>query len=479
MMSDTGPQAMEMIEAPDTRPGIPLPLGANITMEGTQFSIFSRHATSVSLVLFESEEPDAAYTVITLNPQVNKTGDIWHIWVRGVGQGSVYGYRIDGPYDPSQGHRFNRHKLIVDPYARAITDNFRWDISRAKGFSTRSGSVDLSYSRTDNTKEAPRCIVMAHGSRNGDRPLNIPHEDSIIYELHLKGFTCHPSSGGENRGTYRGLTEKIGYLKELGITSVEILPIQEFDEDDNIFTNPLTGERLKNYWGYSTFAFFAPKGSYSRPGPKGHQVAEFRDMVKAFHDAGIEVILDVVFNHTAEGDQNGPTICFRGIDNSIYYILEEDRRFYKNFSGCGNTMNCNHPLVRDFILECLRYWVIEMKIDGFRFDLASILGRDRNGELIANPPLIEIIEEDPILRNTKIIAEAWDASGAYQIGDFPGRWAEWNGIYRDDVRKFWRGDKNSAGTFATRVTGARTFTRTPSTDRAGASTSSPAMTGSP
>ncbi len=444
---------MDNEQKPDIRPGKPLPLGAHAGTKGTQFSLFSRNALSVSLLLFESDTYDSRYSTLPLDRIKNRTGDIWHIWVEGITHGQIYGYKIDGPYDPGKGHRFNRNKLLVDPFARAITDNYRYDLTQAKGFSDTSTEKDLSFSSADSVTHVPKSIVIGLLPDKDDRPLNIPPEETIVYELHVKGFTCHESSRTAARGTYAGIIEKIPYLKDLGITSVELLPIQEFDDDDNIFFNPVTGEKLKNYWGYSTFAFFAPKGTYAKSGPTGHQVEEFKGMVKGFHDAGMEVILDVVFNHTAEGDQNGPTISFRGIDNSIYYILEDNRRFYKNYSGCGNTFNCNHPLVREFILDCLRYWVIEMKIDGFRFDLASILGRDMKGNLLSNPPLIEKIEEDPILRNTKIIAEAWDAAGAYQVGNFPGRWAEWNGKYRDDVRKFWRGDPGSSGNFATRVTG--------------------------
>ncbi len=434
-------------------PGIPLPLGANIVRDGTQFSIFSRNATSVSLALFHSSAADSPCDILELDPVENKTGDIWHIWVQGISEGQIYGYYIDGPYEPAYGHRFNPNKLLLDPYARAITDNFEWDLLISRGYNPDSPELDISFSRVDSTPFVPRSIVINSITDNTDRPLNLNVSDLVIYELHLKGYTCHESSGVTNPGTFRGLTEKIPYLKELGITAVELLPIQEFDQEDTIFRNPVTGEKLKNYWGYSTLAFFAPKGRYSASGATGEHVREFREMVAAFHDAGIEVILDVVFNHTGEGDEKGPTLSFRGIDNSIYYILEEKKRYYRNYSGCGNTFNCNHPLVRDFILNCLRYWVIEMKVDGFRFDLASILGRDEDGNILSNPPLIDKIEEDPILRNTKIIAEAWDAAGAYQVGSFPGRWAEWNGKFRDDVRKFWRGDPGSIGSFSTRVTG--------------------------
>jgi isoamylase len=436
-----------------TSPGYPLPLGAHYTKHGIQFSIFSRHCTAVTLLLFENDQADSPYQEIRLDPDVNRTGDIWHILVEGLADRQIYAYNIDGPYRPEEGHRYNRNKLILDPNARAITGFRTWDMTRALGYDPASPALDLSFSDVDSTPYMPRCIAMPKPrERHGGSPL-IHERDYIIYELHVKGFTCHGSSGVSAPGTYRGLTEKIPYLKELGVNAVELMPVQEFDAEDNTNLNPLTGEKLKNFWGYNTVAFFAPKGSYSASGTMGEQVAEFREMVNAFHDAGIEVILDVVFNHTAEGDETGPTISFRGIDNSIYYILREDRRLYMNFSGCGNTFNCNHPLVRDFIMDVLRYWVIEMGVDGFRFDLASILGRDQAGRIMSNPPLIEKIGEDPILRNTKIIAEAWDAAGAYQVGEFPGRWAEWNGKYRDDIRRFWRGDRNSVGSFATRVAG--------------------------
>ena len=287
-----------------------------------------------------------------------------------------------------------------------------------------------------------------------DRPLKIPIRDTIIYETHIRGLTCHPSSQVKHPGTFQGLIEKIPYLKELGITAVELLPIQEFDEWEIMRKDPTSGKQLMNYWGYSTISFFAPKGRYSSSGAMGEQVREFKKMVRELHKAGIEVILDVVFNHTAEGDETGPTLCFRGLDNTIYYLLDDGGRSYRNYSGCGNTLNCNHPLVRGFILDCLLYWVVEMHVDGFRFDLASILGRDQDGRILENPPLIERIAENAVLRDTKIIAEAWDAAGAYQVGSFPGtRWAEWNGRFRDDVRCFWRGDSGMVPQLATRLAG--------------------------
>ncbi len=436
-----------------TAPGLPYPFGANIINDGVQFAIFSRYATSVELLLFHSSDQYAEYTVFDLDPLFNKTGDIWHIWIEGIGNGQVYGYRIDGEYSPAKGHRFNKHKLLIDPYARALTGNFKWDLTKARGVILDAEHESESFSTEDSTSHVPKNIVLNGRNEVQRNPIRIPENDLIIYELHVKGYTADKSSGVSAAGTFRGLTEKIPYLKELGINAVELLPIHEFDEFENINTNPLTGERLKNFWGYSTIAFFAPKSKYSSSGSTGEQVQEFRDMVREFNNAGIEVILDVVFNHTHEGDHRGPTLSFRGIDNSIYYILDNDKSRYKNFSGCGNTVNCNHPHVRQLIVDSLRYWFIEMGVDGFRFDLASILGRDQKGEMLSNPPLIEWIEEDPILRNAKIIAEAWDAGGAYQVGKFPGRWAEWNGRFRDDVRRFWRGDKDVKGEFATRITG--------------------------
>jgi len=436
-----------------TKPGFPIPLGANVKDGGVQFAIFSRNASEVILVLFQDAEPESKFIELNLDSDYNKTGDIWHIWIKGLTHGQLYGYRIDGKYAPIEGNRFNKNKLLIDPYARAITDNFKWNFSHARGYDANSSEGDFSFSDTDSAPFVPKSIVIDNRIDLNDRQLKRASNETIIYELHVRGFTKDKSSKTTYPGTYKGLAEKIPYLQELGITAIELLPIQEFDEFENININPKTGEKLKNFWGYSTLAFFAPKGTYAFKGTMGEQITEFKEMVKAFHDADIEVILDVVFNHTSEGDEHGPTISFRGIDNQIYYLLEDNKRFYKNYSGCGNTFNCNHPLVREFILDCLRYWVIEMKIDGFRFDLASILGRDVNGDILSNPPLIERIEEDPILKDTKIIAEAWDAAGAYQVGEFPGRWAEWNGKFRDDVRKFWRGDKNSSGNFATRFTG--------------------------
>ena len=314
---------------------------------------------------------------------------------------------------------------------------------------------DLSFSNEDDIQWQAKCLVSDNDFNwQDDRRLHLAWADTVIYESHVRGFTVHPSAKVTQPGTYLGLIEKIPYLKELGITAVELMPVQEFFENELVRNNPLNGKRLRNYWGYSTVAFFAPKESYASRREPGGQLIEFKTMVKTLHRAGIEVILDIVFNHTAEGNESGPTLNFRGLDNRIYYLLGDDRRYYKNYSGTGNTLNSNHPVVRDYILDCLRHWVMEMHVDGFRFDLASALGRDAQGNLIANPPLLERIAEDPILRDVKLIAEAWDAGGAYQVGSFPGqRWSEWNGRFRDDVRRFWRGDIGMLGAFANRIAG--------------------------
>ena len=437
-----------------TTPGTPLPLGTTLSENGVQFSVFSRHATAVVLQFFNSARENDLSGEIILDPGLNKTGDIWHVFVEGIRPGQLYGYRADGPYRPREGLRFNKNKLLLDPYTRAVSGNFNWDLSDARSYDSNSPEGDLSFSTLDSAGGAPKSIVVDNSFDWGDdRPLKIPMKDTIIYETHIRGLTCHPSSGVRHPGTFQGVIEKIPYLQQLGITAVELLPIHEFDEREIMRTDPTTGRKLTNYWGYSTIGFFAPKGLYSTSGSMGEQVQEFKKMVIALHKAGIEVLLDVVFNHTAEGDETGPTLCFRGLDNTIYYLLADGGRRYKNFSGCGNTVNCNHPVVRDLILDCLLYWAIEMHVDGFRFDLASILGRDQEGTILKNSPLIERIAENPVLRDTKIIAEAWDAGGAYQVGGFPGRWAEWNGHYRDDIRRFWRGDSGMVSQLATRLAG--------------------------
>ena len=439
----------------EVRLGVPLPLGAHQRSDGVNFALFSRHATRVRLELFDHPEDQAPTKTIALDPAHHRTGDVWHAWIKGVQPGQLYGYQVEGPYKPEKGHRFNPNKLLVDPLAPALTGMDNWDFGPARGYDPSSSRADLSYSELDDTGTMPKSIfTQEHFDWEGDQPLRHAASDTVIYEVHVRGFTIHESSGVDCPGTYRGLVEKLPYLKELGVTAVELMPVQEFNECAMVRVNPLTGERLRNYWGYDPVSFVAPKASYAHARGLGQQKLEFKEMVKAFHEAGIEVILDVVFNHTAEGNELGPTISFRGLDNDIYYILAEDKRFYRDFTGTGHTFDANHPVVRDLILAALRHWVVEMHVDGFRFDLASVLGRDEQGDLLPNAPLLERIAEDPILREARIIAEAWDAGGAYQVGSFSERrWAEWNGHYRDDVRRFWRGDAGMVGLFASRICG--------------------------
>jgi len=437
------------------KPGSPLPLGTQIVNGGVNFALFSRHAQAVELLLYETPDASKHHRRIVLNPVQNRSGDIWHVWLHGLGHGQAYAWCVDGPYQPRQGMRYNRHRLLLDPYATALTYTERWDFGNAHGFDPDSPRGDLSFSCKDNEPWMARCLISAEEfDWQGDQPLRHRWADTVIYEAHVRGLTIHPSARVKHPGTYQGLMEKIPYFKALGITTVELLPIQEFNENELTRTNPFSGEQLRNYWGYNPVAFFAPKQSYANHQDNGSHVREFKQMVRALHKAGIEIILDVVFNHTAEGNRLGPTLCLRGLDNPIYYLLEEDPRFYRDYTGCGNTINCNHPVVRDLILDCLRYWVIEMHVDGFRFDLAAVLGRDEAGNIMHNPPLLERIAEDPLLRNVKLIAEAWDAGGAYFVGTFPGqRWSEWNARYRDDVRRFWRGDPGMTGALASRLCG--------------------------
>ena len=442
-------------ERSDDQTGSPLPLGTQECGGGVNYAIFSRYDSRVRLELFDHPEDAAPARVIDLDSGRNRTGDVWHVWVEGVGPGQLYAYRVDGPYKPAEGHRFNFNRLLFDPFAAAISLLPPWDFASARGYDPLAPERDLALSKLDNSRSMPKCVFVNEPFEwAGDQPLRHPWSQTVIYEVHVRGFTIHPKSGVDHPGTYRGLTEKIPYLRTLGVTAVELMSVQEFNETSVTRSNPQTLQPLRNYWGYDPVAFFAPKASYSSSGGLGQQKLEFKEMVRAFHQAGIEVILDVVFNHTAEGDELGPTLCFRGMDNAIFYTLAGDKRYYKNYTGTGNTINANHPVVRDHILAALRYWMVEMHVDGFRFDLASVLGRDGVGNLLANAPLLERIAEDPILRDVKIIAEAWDAAGAYQVGSFSERrWAEWNGRYRDDVRRFWRGDEGMLGLFASRICG--------------------------
>ena len=443
-------------ESGEIRAGSPLPFGAHQRAGGINFALFSRNATRVVLELYESPDVSSASRVIDLDPARHRTGDVWHVWVRGITSGQLYGFRIDGPFQPEQGHRFNVNKLLLDPFATTLVGTSNWNFEAAHGYDSSSNLSDLSFSTVDNAGSTPKCMLTeTHFDWEGDLPLRHNAMDAVIYETHIRGFTIDPSSRAVHPGTYRGLTEKIPYLQDLGVTAIELMPVQEFNETELSRINPISKERLRNYWGYNPAAFLAPKETYACLGSSGRQTLEFREMVKSFHRAGIEVILDIVLNHTAEGSELGPTICLRGIDNSIYYMLLEDqRRYYRDFSGVGNTLNANHPVVRDFIMQVLRYWVIDMHVDGFRFDLASVLGRDEHGNLLENAPLLESIAEDPILRDVILIAEAWDAGGAYQVGSFSeSRWAEWNGRFRDDVRRFWLGEPGMMGSFASRICG--------------------------
>ena len=441
----------------EVRTGSPLPIGGTHQQgDGVNFVLFSRNATGVRLELYRHPDDSSPTRIVDFDPLRHRTGDIWHIWVRGVAVGQLYGYRIEGPYSPEEGHRFNPHKLLLDPYARAIAGVRDWDFAAARGYDSSSSLTDLSLSTVDNAGTTPKCIITRDDfDWELDTPPKHSASDTVIYETHVRGFTIHLSSGVAHPGTFAGLIEMIPYLKDLGVTAIELMPVLEFNENESELLNPVSGEKLKDYWGYNPVAFFAPKQSYSFEGSKRLQTVEFREMVKAFHRAGIEVILDIVLNHTAESNELGPTICLRGIENSIYYMLQENEcRYYKDFTGVGNTLNANHPVVREFVTGVLRYWVMHMHVDGFRFDLASVLGRDGHGNILRDAPLLEGIAEDPILRDVKIIAEAWDAGGAYQVGDFSTRrWTEWNGKFRDDVRRFWAGDAGMIGTFAGRICG--------------------------
>src|SRR5256712_1731472 len=414
------------------------PLGATPSPNGVNFSLFSRHATGVQLLLFDRVDDAQAARVVRLDPSANRTYYYWHVFLPDVQPGQLYGYRVDGPSDPSSGIRFDPAKVLLDPYGRGVV-------------------VPETYSRRaacgpgDTTATAMKSVLTDVSAYDweGDTPLQRPSSRTIIYEMHVRGFTRHPSSGvsGRARGTYAGVIERIPYLQQLGITPVELLPVFQFDAQD-------APPGRVNYWGYAPISFFAPHQRYSSRQDPLAPVNEFRDMLKALHRAGIEVILDVVFNHTAEGDHRGPTLSFRGLDNPTYYILEEDRSRYANYSGTGNTLNANHPIVRRMVLDSLRYWVETMHVDGFRFDLASILDRDESGNAMPNPAVLWDIESDPVLAGTKLIAQAWDAARPYQGGGFIGdSWREWNGRVRDDVRSFFRGEEGLVERLADRLIG--------------------------
>jgi isoamylase len=427
--SDSGPCPTGRIAGLDVRAGRPLPFGATRVPGGINFSVYSTGATSVTLVLFRrgAEEPFAELEF----PDCYRTGSVYAMTVFGLSADDFeYGYRIDGPWQPERGDRYDSSHILTDPYATAIGGRETWGEQDDRKYRYRA-------------RVAPDDFDWA-----GDRPLNLPMQDLVIYEAHVRGFTRHPSSGVHWPGTFAGLAERIPYLAELGVNCVELMPVLEFDENEN------RPAGLHNYWGYSTVGFFAPKASYAAASRYGRQSDELKNLVKQLHAAGIEVILDVVFNHTAEGDERGPTLSFRGLDNRVYYMLTPDGHYY-NFSGTGNTVNCNHPVVLNFVLDCLRYWVSEYHVDGFRFDLAAVLGRASDGAPLANPPLLETLASDPVLMHTKLIAEAWDAGGLYQVGSFPDycRWSEWNGRYRDAIRRFLKGEPGTVSEMADRLVG--------------------------
>ncbi len=436
MSSTTGLATPKPVSLPGT--GQSFPIGATLVNGGANFSVFSRSAQRIELLLFDRVDDARPSRVIPMDPSTNRTYHYWHVSVPGLEAGQIYGFRAFGAFEPDRGLRFDPSKVLLDPYGRAI-------------------AVPKNYSREaaclgdENAATAMKSVLadLTAYDWEGDVPLHRPWARTIIYEMHVRGFTAHPSSSlpESKRGTYAGLIEKIPYLQQLGITAVELLPVFQFDPQD-------APRGRTNYWGYSPVSFFAPHQAYSSRQEPLAALDEFRDMVKTLHRAGIEVILDVVFNHTAENGHDGPTQCFRGLDNPTYYLLCEDRSRYANFTGTGNTLNANHPVIRRMIVDSLRYWVTEMHVDGFRFDLASVLARDSSGTVMANPPVLWDIESDPVLAGTKMIAEAWDAAGLYQVGSFVGdSWKEWNDHFRDDVRDFFRGANDSVGRMADRLLG--------------------------
>lgn len=407
------------------------PFGALTDPDGIHFSVFSQSATAMRILLYSCVDDREPTLSIELDPHHDKIGNVWNRFLPNLTSGQLYHFQADGPFRPEHGLWFDGNARLIDPYCNALAGDFQ--------------------SSTDGVIRPPKCVAIDHAfDWQADRPPKIPIQDSILYEMHLAGLTKHPSSGVSKPGTYLGAIEKIPYIKDLGVTAVELLPIHEFPILD------FRGQTLKhqNYWGYDPLALFAPHRGYAHAKQPGAQVHEFKTLVREFHKAGIEVILDVVFNHSCEGGERGPVLSMKGLENPVYYILNSDGAHYSNYTGCGNTINCNHPICREWILHCLRHWVHNYHIDGFRFDLASILCRDRTGHLLPHSPLVELISEDPMLADTKLIAEAWDAAGAYQVGAFGGRrWSEWNGLFRDDIRKFWRGDEGRTGVLATRLSG--------------------------
>ena len=434
---NTGLLPLDVVEGFKIRPGFFRMYGACVASNGVSFTINSHGATRCTLLLFKPQAPKP-YARIPF-PDSYRIGDTYSMLVFDIKPDEFeYAFSFDGPYEPAKGLLFNEENVLLDPYSRAVTGQRKWG-------EKPEGGKDFEYRAR---------VVKSNFDWGNIKQLEQPFEDLVIYETHVRGYTKDKSSGVSAPGTFAGLKDKIPYLKDLGINAVELMPIFEFDEMES--ARVVDGVQLYNYWGYNTVSFFAPNTSYAFNEEHNHEGDELKSLIKALKENGIEVILDVVFNHTAEGNEMGPCFSFKGIDNNVYYMLTPDAHYY-NFSGCGNVMNCNHPVVRSFIIDCLRHWAIEYRVDGFRFDLASILGRDQNGAPMANPPILESLAFDPVLGKMKLIAEAWDAGGLYQVGSFPSwnRWAEWNGRYRDDMRSFLKGDDGMAGNAITRITGSR------------------------
>jgi isoamylase len=432
-------------------PGKPYPLGATYDGKGVNFALFSENAIAVQLCLFKEASEEKEYACIQMREQ---TDHVWHVYIPGLKPGQLYGYRVDGPHEPAEGHRFNAHKLLIDPYAKAINGRIEWsDAMFGYPINDPGDERDLKFDPTDSAAGMNKSVVIdpAYDWEGVERP-NTPLSKSVIYELHVKGFTVqHPELDPSIRGTYKGLASPpvIDYLKRLGITAVELLPVHHFVNDKNLVDKGLT-----NYWGYNSIGFFAPYSEYCSSGSMGEQVKEFKEMVKAFHKEGIEVILDVVYNHTAEGNHYGPTLSFKGIDNIVYYRqVPENKRYYMDYTGTGNSISMLHARPLQLVMDSLRYWVTEMQVDGFRFDLASTLARGLH-EVGKLSTFLDTIHQDPIISQVKLIAEPWDVGeGGYQVGNFPVRWAEWNGKYRDSLRRFWKGDESQVGELANRLTG--------------------------
>lgn len=434
---NTGLLPLDVVEGFKIRPGFFRMYGACVASNGVSFTINSHGATRCTLLLFKPQAPKPYARI--LFPDSYRIGDTYSMLVYDIKPDEFeYAFSFDGPYEPAKGLLFNEENVLLDPYSRAVTGQRKWG-------EKPEGGKDFEYRAR---------VVKSSFDWGNIKQLEQPFEDLVIYEIHVRGYTKDKSSGVSAPGTFAGLKDKIPYLKDLGINAVELMPIFEFDEMES--ARVVDGVQLYNYWGYNTVSFFAPNTSYAFNEEHNHEGDELKSLIKALKENGIEVILDVVFNHTAEGNEMGPCFSFKGIDNNVYYMLTPDAHYY-NFSGCGNVMNCNHPVVRNFIIDCLRHWAIEYRVDGFRFDLASILGRDQNGAPMANPPILESLAFDPVLGKMKLIAEAWDAGGLYQVGSFPSwnRWAEWNGRYRDDMRSFLKGDDGMAGNAITRITGSR------------------------